>query len=190
MRRIVYMELARNFRTVDAVVRPHVKDDGTLILTGNRWRMLKTFATYDGETYMKEHPPTFYQLKEGEVLTTIYYWFHRIDGNPKYADSEILAVQRKSDDGEAGAADCPIYGLSEMKAPLGWFSDCYRQYPFLKKQLKKFVTAADFKHIDSATALYRHSSTFEELADAGIIRIVRKEEARTTPPEPPPAEVP
>ena len=125
-------------------------------------------------------PPTFYQLEEGEVLSTIYYWFHKIDGNPEYANSEIYADERRSEEREASVAPCPIYGLVQMNAPLGWFSDCYRKHPILKKHLKKFVTAADFKHIDSATVLYRQASTFEELADAGIIRLVPREEASKT----------
>ena len=156
MRRIVYRELAKGFLNIDFIMREYTGPDGNLILNRQRLRVFQNFCSFNGEAYMKGNTATFYQLGEGEILTSIYYWFHQIDGSS-----------------EAGG---PVYGLAQMKAPLGFFSDCYRKYPDLKKYLKQFIQADDFRYIDEATRRYKRASTWEELEDAGMIEIVEKPE--------------
>lgn len=136
MRRIVYMELARCFLDLDVMVRDHVKPNGDLILKGQRFSTFQNLCDFDGESYMQNNPPTFYQLKEGEILKWMYRWFHKLDGS--------FAEPHK-------------FGLAEMKAPLGFFSDCFRKYPIVSRSLKKFPSCLRFSlhcGIDQALSPY------------------------------------
>ena len=151
MRRIVYTELARCFLDLDVVVRDNVEPNGDLILKGQRFSTLQNLCNFDGESYMKNNPAIFYQLKEGEILKAMYHWYHRLDGN-------LLAP--------------PKFGLTEMKAPLSFFSDCFRNYPLIRRYLKKFVPSMDFRYIEDSTKRYKHRSTVEELVDSGVLKAV------------------
>ena len=149
------MELARGFIEWESLLQEHVKPTGELILTGMRMRINSNLCTFTGEAYMKEHPTTFYQLEEGVLLTHIYIWFHRLD-----PDSEI------DPPGKHG------YGLVQLKGPVAFFSDYYRKYPAIRKHLKRFVSASEFKYIDAATKRYRHVYTAEEMQDSGMLTLI------------------
>lgn len=145
MRRIVYCELASCFLSLNSAVGAETT------LRGVRYKVFKDLCPFDGEAYMKNNPAVFYQLSEGQILTAMYYWFHRVDGG--------------------GIENPRTYGLSEMKSPLGFFSDRYREYPIIKKNFKKILPKSDFAIIDHTVKRYKHGATIEELVDAGVMRI-------------------
>ncbi len=151
MRRIVYRELAKAFLDLDGLLAGQITAAGEPILHRLRITVFRNICAYDGEVYMKQNPAIFYQLEEGEILTWIYHWFHNVD---------------------AGSEGRTIYGLAQIRGPLSFFSDCYRKYPAIKKWLKEYVPASDFEYIDGATKRYKHSYSFQELADSGMVEIV------------------
>ena len=94
IRRVVYLELSRNFIELDFMVAKNWNEDGTPVLNGVRWNILNQFLNFDGERLMNEDKKLFYELKEGEVLKQIYYWFHHLDvpkadGTNKFGLSEM-----------------------------------------------------------------------------------------------------
>jgi hypothetical protein len=151
LRRIVYTELARCFLDLDVVVHDQVKPNGDSILKGQRYSTFQNQCNYDGESYMKNNPAIFYRIKEGEILKWMYFWFHKLDGN---------------------LTTPPKFGLTEMKAPLGFFSDRYRENPIIKRNLKKFVSKGDFRYIAESTKRYKHASTLEESVDSGVLQAI------------------
>ena len=152
MRRVVYLELSRNFIDLDFMVAKNWNDDGTPILNGVRWKILNPFLTFDGERLMNEDKKLFYELKEGEVLKQIYYWFHHLD-IPK-------------------ADGTNKFGLSEMRGPLSFFSDRFRAYQTFRQHLKKLLPAVDFEFIQQRIRLYKHVFSTEELVDSGQLVVV------------------
>jgi len=148
MRRIVYYELAHCFIDLHQMIAA----TGT-VATG-RFSVFKDLCPFDGERYMKDNPAVFYALPEGQILTWLYYWFHRVDGG--------------------GLENPRIYGLVEMKAPLRFFSDCYRKYPSLRKNFKRALLPATYKAIESIADSYRDSATLQEFIDSGIIEIIKR----------------
>jgi hypothetical protein len=146
MRRIVYQELGRDFLEIHSMIRGETK------LRRARYTVLKNLCSFDGETYMKQNPAIFYGLSEGQALTWIYGSFHGIDAG--------------------GKDDRRVYGLAQMKAPLGYFSDCYREYPTLRKHFKKVLSAHAYALVDDAVKSYRFLFTIEEAVDSGIMEIV------------------
>ncbi len=148
MRRIVYYELGHCFLDLHGTICVETT------LRKIRYTVFKDLCPFDGEAYMKEHPAIFYSLPEGQILTWLYYWFHRVDGGG-------LENPRK-------------YGLAEMKAPLRFFSDCYRKYPVLKRNFKKVLSPEAFVVLDKAVGSYQSSATLEEMVDAGIIQVVER----------------
>ena len=147
MRRVVYLEISRNFIYLDSMVAKNWNDDGTPILKKSRWDILNPFLTFDGERLMNEDKKLFYELKEGEVLKQIYYWFHYLD-------------IPKSDGTNR-------FGLSEMRGPLSFFSDRFRAYPAVRRYLKKLLPSVDFEFIERRTKVYKHLFSMEEMVDSG-----------------------
>jgi hypothetical protein len=116
---------------------------------GARYEMRQDLCAFDGESYMKENRVVFYELPEGAVLTWIYYQFHSV---------------------RAGGT----YGLVEMKGPLGFFSEKFKEYPALKSNFRRFAQAGDFRIIQEAVKLYKWSATIEEMVDSGMLVVVPK----------------
>lgn len=152
MRRVVYLELSRNFIELDFMIARNWNNDGTPILNRMRWTILNPFLTFDGERLMNEDKKLFYELKEGEVLKQIYYWFHHLD-------------IPKSDGTDR-------FGLSEMRGPLSFFSDRFRAYPAFHRHLKKLLPAVDFEFIEKRTKLYKHVFSIEEMVDSGQMEVI------------------
>jgi hypothetical protein len=65
-----------------------------------------------------------------------------------------------------------VYGISEFRAPVAFFSDCYRKYPAFRRHLRRTLPREDFLFIESATPIHKHMYTMEELVDSGQMRIV------------------
>jgi hypothetical protein len=150
MRRIVYFEISKNFMDLNSIVSPYWRKDGTPILKKMRYKILNQgFLTFEGELYMKENTAVFYQLEEGEILKWIYYWFHRLD-IPKIDGSNK-------------------FGLAELRGPLSFFSDRFRDYPVFRRHLKKMISPTSFKFIENTTKCYKHVFSMEELIDSGLM---------------------
>lgn len=146
MRRIVYSELAQCF----LMLHSWVGDEKTL--KGQRYTVFKNLCDFDGEAYIRQNPAIFYGLPEGQVLTQMYYWFHRVDGG--------------------GLENPRTYGLAEMRAPLRFFSDRYRNYRILRKNFKKVLADNDYRLINNAVREYEKLATLEEMVDSGLITVV------------------
>jgi hypothetical protein len=146
MRRIVYTELAQCFLLQHSMIGAETE------LKRHRYGVIKNLCAFDGEAYMKENPAIFYGLPEGQTLTQMYYWFHRVDGG--------------------GLQNPQIYGLAEMKAPLRFFSKCYQGQSILRKNFKKILESGDSLAMDCAVKAYERPSTLEEWVDSGVLEIV------------------
>lgn len=146
MRRIVYYELAQCFLILHSMVGAETE------LKKQRYSVFKNLCSFDGEAYIKENPAIFYGLSEGQTLTQMYYWFHRVDGG--------------------GFTNPQTYGLSEMKAPLRFFSACYREQSILRKNFKKILENNDYQIINSAIKGYERTATLEEMVDSGLFEII------------------
>lgn len=156
MRRIVYLEISKNFIELNSIVSPYWKKDGTPILKKMRFSVMNQgLFTFDGELYMNGNTAVFYQLEEGEILKWIYYWFHRLDV-PKIDGSNK-------------------FGLSELRGPLSFFSDRFREYPVIRRQLKKMISHTSFELIENATKRYKHVFSMEEMVDSGLMRVVNED---------------
>lgn len=152
IRRVVYLELSKNFIELNSIVSPYWAKSGKSILKKMRWGVLNSFITFEGEHLMVGNPAVFYQLEEGEILKWIYHWFHRLDV-PKIDGSSK-------------------FGLAELRGPLSFFSDCFRKYPAFCRYLKKMVPDASFVLIQNATTQYEHIFSVEELVDSGLMEII------------------
>lgn len=119
---------------------------------GARYELRQELCAFEGETYMKENRAVFCELPEGAVLTWIYHQFHNV---------------------RAGGT----YGLVDMKSPLGFFSEKFKEYPALRKNFKRFAQAADFRIIDTAVKRYKWSATIEEMIDSGILVVAQRSPA-------------
>jgi hypothetical protein len=153
MRRIVYSELAECFLFLDSTVRytpTEIKNRGA------RYQMFQDICSFDGEAYMKANRVVFYQLPEGEILTWMYHWFHKVS---------------------AGGT----YGLVEIKGPLGFLSEKFQESAELRNNFKKFIPIASFRIIEERIKHYKRSVTIEEMVDSGLLKVVPRTEIRSSP---------
>ncbi|PSH04778.1 MAG: hypothetical protein CXZ00_05245 [Acidobacteria bacterium] len=150
MRRIVYQELAQWFFELHSLVCEETK------LRRVRYSIIQNFGTFAGEEYMKQNPAVYYGLDEGPVLSSLYSCFHRVEGG--------------------GIGTPRVYGLVEVKHPLRYFSDSYRQSRIVRKNFKRVLSAQAFASLDSLVNLsdYKRAATIEEMVDSGILEIVDK----------------
>jgi hypothetical protein len=146
MRRIIYSELAQSFVLLDSMIR----GSDLVPNKGKRYQLIQDICAFHGEAYMKENHAIFYGLEEGTDISWMYSWFHKIPSGG-------------------------IYGSVEMKAPLGFLCERFQQNPVIKKNFKRFASAADFNAIEEGVKLYKRSATIEEMIDSGIFVVVPKQ---------------
>lgn len=155
LRKIVYYELARCFLDIHALVGTETK------LRRVRFQVMKELCAFDGEAYIKQNPAIFYSLPEAELIKGLYHRFHNVGPG----DSK---VPKK-------------YGLVEMKAPLGLFSDCFRTSAIFKKNLKKLIDSHEYSVIENAVKQYKFSFTMEEMVDSGLMEIIDPSKQESSP---------
>jgi hypothetical protein len=148
MRRVVYSELIQAFLSLDNVIRAKA------LVTGGpvRYQLFQDVCAFDGEAYMKANHAIFYGLPEGTDLTWMYNWLHKIP---------------------AGG----VYGLVEMRAPLGFFCERFRANRVVRNNVKRFASRAELRVIEEAAKIYSRSATFEEMVESGLFAFAPRKPA-------------